>query len=860
MSFAQMIAWRYIREQKRHSVLTICSIAIAVAMVTMLFTIVGCLIHTLRGHIKNTEFPHHAVVLYVTDEQEQEIAAMDGVKAVGRYEIGSLATDAPDCRYGKHSLAARIDKLYAETEQAYVEDPAARQAAFGGKETHPIWIDFEFHLVVYDYASPLKYGAPDPTVILHRIEDTMEHAEVYNNTYLMTADFMTMDSRLTMVMIFALLYVFVCFLALMLRLVIDTAFEISAKERERQFGMLQSVGATPQQIVKIMTHEGMMLSVIGVPLGMLLGIGLAYLVYRTGLSANVVQWKWGSSGAMYDAPFKLNAACMIIAAVTGIAWVFFSAYGTGTRVIKMSPIDAMYGRRKHIMRVHRHRIIGALFGWTGLLAARNVRREPKRFLITVLSLTLAITLISSTSMVVDGMAGASTAYEEMAYDGSFRQKSDLTANVVPENYTPLTYLDDVKKLEESGLFASVTPSLSVTVRLLTGKDDIDASRFGGTCILISYLTEAEYNAYYKDSPPVPYQALLDGKYLMIRYDTPSDPTISEKVSAAISEDQSTLTAAAVRPRRITEEEAYALAEKMYQERMKDPDWAEHYEGEEPETVIRRLLETFYASIHSYRDSTTGEYREDITYFERINEEYSFALAGIVNVENTDYGIPCMLLAAQKTYAERDWICNTYYGTEEPQGNFYTVDCVMAREDPDDVEKARALLESLSKPEEISAYVSDNITPRMQSEKMRQTVKYVCHILMVLFALIAAVSMINIISTGILNRRSELGSMCAVGMTNGQLIRLTITECLQYVLTSGIAAALLTAALVLLTIRMVNAVTLPELIEEYNLTPLRPLPMLLISTGCAFAVAAVTTLLSLRRLTQEPLVDAIRNTE
>ena len=32
------------------------------------------------------------------------------------------------------------------------------------------------------------------------------------------------------------------------------------------------IGATPQQIVKIMTHEGLMLSVAGIPLGLLLGI------------------------------------------------------------------------------------------------------------------------------------------------------------------------------------------------------------------------------------------------------------------------------------------------------------------------------------------------------------------------------------------------------------------------------------------------------------------------------------------------------------------------------------------------------------------------------------------------------------
>lgn len=61
-----------------------------------------------------------------------------------------------------------------------------------------------------------------------------------------------------------------------MRLIIDTAFETSSKARERQFGVLQSIGATPRQIVKIITLEGTLLSVIGISLGLLCGIGVSY--------------------------------------------------------------------------------------------------------------------------------------------------------------------------------------------------------------------------------------------------------------------------------------------------------------------------------------------------------------------------------------------------------------------------------------------------------------------------------------------------------------------------------------------------------------------------------------------------------
>ena len=856
MSFSQLIAWRYIREQKRHSVLTICSIAIAVAMISMLFTGAGCLINTFRGHITDTEFPHHYAVLAVTDEQEAKIAGMYGIKAVGRYEPGSLATGAADCRYGKHSFAAFVDEMCAEIQTALQENPDLAEQAYHGAATHPIWIDFEFHLVVHDQYKETLYGAPDPEAIMEEIRK-MYPEEIRGNIaegngLLLAADFMTMNTRMTMAILFAVFYVFVCFLALMLRLVIDTAFEISAKERERQFGMLQSVGATPQQIVKIMTHEGLMLSLVGIPLGLLIGIGLAWLVYRTGLSTDVLQWMWGSSSVVYDVPFRVSAFWLITAALTGLMWVFFSSYGTGTRVIRYSPIEAMHGRRKHIAKVHKHRLAGLLFGWTGKLAARNVRREPKRFLITVLSLTLAITLVSSTSMIVDSIA-AGNEEEEFGDD-------DLYAWITPEDNQPLTYQTGVKKLEESGLFAAVSPSLNVNGFLMEEQETVTEGkrRPYGQIVPIQYVTEYDYALMFEEEePPVPYSA-LNGKYLLMRVENVDPSDLAALRDAAIAKDESGITLTMKRELRITEEEAYAKAKAIFETDMQNKEYAENYD-DDPDDTVQKIVDEYYSRSCTERNTADGTYTRTVTYYDIIQEKHTFPLAGIRTDTETDAGyLSCWLITAESTYTDGDYVFNTYADTGESMRDNYAVSCIMAREDQNDIHQAKLLLESLGKPDKVT--VDDRITPRIQSERLRTTVKYVCNILMTLFALIAAVSMINIISTGILNRRSELGSMCTVGMTNGQLIRLTITECLQYVLTSGITAALLTMGLIYFTRRLLAELTLPELMVKYQILYSRPVPMLILSTLCAFAVAAVTTLLSLRRLTQEPLVDAIRNTE
>ena len=55
------------------------------------------------------------------------------------------------------------------------------------------------------------------------------------------------------------------------------------------------------------------------------------------------------------------------------------------------------------------------------------------------------------------------------------------------------------------------------------------------------------------------------------------------------------------------------------------------------------------------------------------------------------------------------------------------------------------------------------------------------------------NLLNIVSTGIANRRSELASLQCVGMTEGQLFRLSAIECLQYVLRAAVSSAVVVGA-------------------------------------------------------------------
>lgn len=69
-------------------------------------------------------------------------------------------------------------------------------------------------------------------------------------------------------------------------LLIYNAFTISLGERTQQFGILMSVGATEKQLRHAVVFEGLVISLIGIPLGTFVGIPSVQLV--TSLSPKIL--------------------------------------------------------------------------------------------------------------------------------------------------------------------------------------------------------------------------------------------------------------------------------------------------------------------------------------------------------------------------------------------------------------------------------------------------------------------------------------------------------------------------------------------------------------------------------------------
>lgn len=171
--------------------------------------------------------------------------------------------------------------------------------------------------------------------------------------------------------------------------VIYNAFHISVVERISQFGILRCTGGSPKQIRNIVFKEAGILSLIGIPLGVAVGIGAMEIVMFI-----IGKLKYNLFGE--DMRVVVSPLVFLLGAAIGIITVYLSAFGPARQAGRVSPLEAVRNtgefKREKLKKVKRSRLAGLIFGIEGQLAYKNLRRNRKRFRITVFSMVISITL------------------------------------------------------------------------------------------------------------------------------------------------------------------------------------------------------------------------------------------------------------------------------------------------------------------------------------------------------------------------------------------------------------------------------------------------------------------------------------
>ena len=187
---------------------------------------------------------------------------------------------------------------------------------------------------------------------------------------------------------------------------IKNSFEISITEKTRQYGMLASVGATSKQIKKNVLYEGLILGIIGIPVGILSGLVAIFILLK--VISNILK-DFAGIEFIYATSFLAIAISIVLASIT----IYLSARKSAKKASKISPIEAIRNTddiKIKAKKLRSPKIIKRLFGVGGDISYKNLKRNRKKYRTTVISIIVSVSIFIAMSAFVQYAFDATSVY------------------------------------------------------------------------------------------------------------------------------------------------------------------------------------------------------------------------------------------------------------------------------------------------------------------------------------------------------------------------------------------------------------------------------------------------------------------
>ena len=544
-------------------------------------------------------------------------------------------------------------------------------------------------------------------------------------------------------------------------LIIYNVFQISVTNDIRFYGLLKTIGTTGRQLRRILRQQAWLLSLIGIPLGLVLG----FIVGNKLTPVIMAQLSYKNAFVSF------NPLIFIGAALFALLTVFLSCARPGRMAAKVSPVEAVRytegggpkkaGKRE---KVRKARSGASLPG----MAWANLGRSRGKTVVTVISLTLAVVLATITYTFSTGFdmnkylahkADVDFILGDAAYfqtSGGFRTADQA----VPESI--ISGVSARSGVEESG---RVYGGVSAIKQFVTedwlrmgygtyNTPEVVDEIIAGTARLPSGLLEAGVQMYGMEDFPLSLLDVLEGDLAPL-----SDPSQKAIAAVYLSDDYNA------------------------------PQWGSNWAKLGDTVTVRYITEMEYF----YRD--TGEIVEDLDaaiegnrpWGERakVYEDIDYTVCALVRIPNSiSYryrvmGADEFILGAERfkkdtgTDSVMTYVFNT---TDEAEAG---VESFLAEY----TESVQPLYDYESR----ATYVAE-------FEGFRSMFMTMGGALSLIIGLVGVLNFINAVLTGILTRKRELAMLQSVGMTGKQLKTMLVFEGLYYTLLALAASLAMTVVL------------------------------------------------------------------
>ena len=288
-------------------------------------------------------------------------------------------------------------------------------------------------------------------------------------------------------------------------LLIYNVFYISIAQDIRFYGMLKTLGTTARQIRKIVYKKAIKLSLMGIPIGLLLGwpIGRLLLPAIVNMLTDDIR-----------IVTTVNPLIFLVAIVFSAITVFISCQKPAILAAKVSPMEALHyieqagGKKKQRRSKHIS---------TMMMAKNNLTRNKKKVMIVTLSFALSIVLLNSVYTYV-------TSFDFGKFVADF-SLTDFTVSdtTVINNYAPyntanvsqdfISQAESLNGLEDIGNIYLWTSKQPLSENDLARLQELSASSSDIANELENYRVRQEHgvNVYGLDDFPAEYVQVLDGE-------------------------------------------------------------------------------------------------------------------------------------------------------------------------------------------------------------------------------------------------------------------------------------------------------------------------------------------------------------
>lgn len=190
--------------------------------------------------------------------------------------------------------------------------------------------------------------------------------------------------------------------------VISNVFQSSANQRMTEFGVIKCVGGTTRQIKETVLYESIWLSIVGIPLGLLVGLGVGYFgIQVTGSfidEMNELMQSIIMRPLTLSLSFAVTPLALLLSAIISFLTVLYSAYKPAKKAGRIKALSCIRGLGEvnyTAVKIRKVRWITKVFGFEGILADRNISRNKSGYKSTIRVLAMGILLIlSSGSLLV----------------------------------------------------------------------------------------------------------------------------------------------------------------------------------------------------------------------------------------------------------------------------------------------------------------------------------------------------------------------------------------------------------------------------------------------------------------------------